>query len=131
MPRSRAKVSASSRDISHIRVGTITRMGGIERGHEGVEAQTIVARGSRSVGNSRGVFHSRDIDELAGDERPRERGRRRSIGEERAALKSRQRVIAHELLAHVDNACERTAPAPAHAAGSRRARCRARDRASR
>ena len=131
MPRSRAKVSASSRVISHIRVGAMTRTAGIERRDERVEAQAVVARRRAAVGDGGRAFHPGDVDELARDERPRERGRhRRAIGVERAGLERRQRVVADELLAHVDDVRAHGAEGQRALADLDELGCRVRGRAS-
>ncbi len=54
--------------------------------------------------DGRGALHARDVDQLAGDERPCERGRhRRAIAVERPRLQRGKRVVADELIAHVDD----------------------------
>ena len=87
-----------------MRVGTITRSRRIEGSDQCVEPDAVVARRGATMRDGRGAFHARDVDELAGDQRPCERGRhRRAIAVERTRLQRRKGVIADELITHVDH----------------------------
>ena len=76
----------------------------IEGSNQCVEPDAVVARRGTTMRDGRGALHARDVDQLAGDQRPCERGRhRRAIAVERPCLQRRKRVIADELIAHVDH----------------------------
>ena len=95
---------SSARDMPQLRAGASTVIDGIERADAQLEPQLVVRLAVAAVRDDGRAFHARDLDQLARDQRPAERGGERiAVLVERAGLQRGQDVLARELLAHVED----------------------------
>ena len=75
---------------------------GLQRVGAELESHLIVALAGRAVGDRIGADLSRDVDQVFGDQRPRDRGAQQILPlVERVGAKHRKDVVANELLADV------------------------------
>ena len=90
---------------SHSRHGAMTLRPGFERVGGQLEADLVVALAGRAMGDGVGAGLLGDLDEVLGDHRAGDRGAEQVLALiERVGAEHREHEVAHELLAHIDDA---------------------------
>jgi hypothetical protein len=96
------RAARCSRRSSHSRQGAMILMSGSSAYSREFEAHLVVALAGRAVGDRVGADLAGDVDQVLGDQRPRDRGAEQILAlVERVGAEHREHVVAHEFLAHI------------------------------